>query len=162
MKAFVAACVTLLSVDATFAVEVAALPQPDFPDMEASTNFPFAVTAVPSHRLVFSLEFQSAVSNSLEVAIGRDADEDGELSLDETALAVGYDCGRWFVRSAANDSVSCETSLHEGWVRRVYEVRSRNVDPAWNLARVTRRGRGAVDETVSIETKQTGFGITLQ
>ena len=97
----------------------------------------------------FLLEFQSAVSNSLEVAIGRDADEDGELSLDETALAVGYDCGRWLVRSAANDSVSCETSLHEGWVRRVYEVRSRNVDPAWSLAKVTRLLKEAGD-TVGI------------
>ena len=114
------------------------------------------------HRLVFSLEFQSSASNNVKVAIGRDANEDGELSLDETAIAVGYDCGDWFVRSAANDSVSCETSLHEGWVRRVYEVRSRNVDPAWNLARVTRRGRGTVDETVFVETRQTGFGITLQ
>ena len=162
MKAFVAACVTLLSVDATFAVEVAALPQPDFPDMEASTNFPFAVTAVPSNRLVFSLEFQSAVSNSLEVAIGRDADEDGELSLDETALAVGYDCGRWFVRSAAADSVTYSDATVSGLFRRTYEVQSRHVDPAWDLARVTRRGFGVLNETVSVEMRQTGFGITLQ
>ena len=42
----------------------------------------------------FLLEFQSPASNNVEVAIGRDADEDGCLSLDETDLAVGYDCGR--------------------------------------------------------------------
>ena len=145
----------------SFGLEITPLPPSDFPDTEIATNFPFAVAA-PSHRLAFSLEFQSTVSNSLEVAIGRDANEDGELSLDEASLAVGYDCGEWFVRSAANDSVLCETLLHEGWVRRVYEVRSRNIDPAWNLARVTRRGRGASNENVTVEMRQTGFGITLQ
>ena len=146
----------------SFGLEISFLPASDFPDTEVSTNFSFAVAAVPSHRLVFSLEFQSSASNNVEVAIGRDANEDGELSLDEASLAVGYDCGEWFVRSAANDSVLCETLLHEGWVRRVYEVRSRNIDPAWNLARVTRRGRGASNENVTVEMRQTGFGITLQ
>ena len=88
----------------SFGLEISSLPLSAFPDTEIATTFPFAVAA-PSHRLAFSLEFQSTVSNSLEVAIGRDANEDGELSLDEASLAVGYDCGEWFVRSAANDSV---------------------------------------------------------
>ena len=162
MKVISAVCVALLSASAAFAVEVAALPPPKFADTEASTNFPFAVAAVPSHRLVFSLEFQSSASNNVEVAIGRDADGDGYLSLDETALAVGFDCGDWFVRSAAADSVTYSDATVSGLFRRTYEVQSRHVDPAWNLARVTRRGFGVLNETVSVEMRQTGFGITLQ
>ena len=146
----------------SFGLEISFLPSSDFPDTEASTNFPFAVAAVPSHRLVFSLEFQSSASNNVEVAIGRDADCDGRLSLDETAIAVGYDCGDWFVRSAAADSVTYSDAAVSGLFRRTYEVQSRHVDPAWNLARVTRRGSGVLNETVSVEMRQTGFGITLQ
>ena len=145
----------------SFGLEITPLPLSDFPDTEIATNFPFAVAA-PSHRLVFSLEFQSSASNNVEVAIGRDANEDGRLSLDETAIVVGYDCGRWFVRSAAADSVTYSDAAVSGLFRRTYEVQSRHVDPAWNLARVTRRGFGVLNETVSVEMRQTGFGITLQ
>ena len=145
----------------SFGLEISSLPPPDFPDMEASTNFPFAVAAVPSHRLVFSLEFQSSASNNVEVAIGRDADCDGRLSLDETAIAVGYDCGDWFVRSAAADSVTYSDATVSGLFRRTYEARSRNVNPSWDLVKVTRRGLGVANESVGVELKPHGFGLTL-
>ena len=110
----------------------------------------------------FLMELEATPTNNVEVAIGHDADGDGHLSLDETVLAVGYDCGDWFVRSAANDSVTYSDATVSGLFRRTYEVQSRHVDPAWNLARVTRRGFGVLNETVSVEMRQTGFGITLQ
>ena len=52
----------------------------------------------------------------MEVAIGCDADENGRLSLDETAPAVGYDSGVWFVRSAANDSVTYSDAVADNLV----------------------------------------------
>ena len=109
--------------------EVPTLPPSQFPDTEAVTNLPLVVLAESPRRLRFSVELPASPSNNVEVAIGRDADCNGRLSLDEAALAVGYDCGEWFVRSAAKDSVTCEAVPSFGAFRRTYEIRSRNVDP---------------------------------
>ena len=143
-------------------MEIPALPPSEFADTEVSTNFPFAVESAPNRRLVFSLESQATPTNNVEVAIGHDADEDGFLSLNEIALAVGYDCGSWFVRSVASDTVSYSDAATSGAFRRTYEVRSRHVDPSWNLVKVTRRGLGVAGESVGVEFKQYGFGLTIQ
>ena len=146
----------------SFAVEVTALPPAEYADAEVSTNFVFAVGEGGGRRLVFSVELPASPSNNVEVAIGRDADCNGRLSLDEAALAVGYDCGEWFVRSAAKDSVTCEAVPSSGAFRRTYEIRSRNVDPSWNLVKVTRRGQSAADFVVAFELVESGFALRLQ
>ena len=155
-------CVVLLSAWAAFAVEVAALPDAAFPDTEVSTNFTIAVGAVANRKLVFALELQASPSNNVEVAIGCDADGDGHLSLEESGLTVGYDCGEWFVRSAAKDAVTSAVVSDAGTFRRVYEVRSRHVDPSWNLVKVTRRGVGVANENVAVELVESGFGLTIK
>ena len=101
----IAVCFALFSACAALCVEVAALPDAAFADTEVSTNFTFGVGAVANRRLVFTLELQATPSNNVEVAIGCDADGDGHLSLDESGLTVGYDCGEWFVLSAEKDAV---------------------------------------------------------
>ena len=83
----------ILFAGCSFAVDVSALPCAAFPDTEVSTNFSFAVDAVANRRLVFTLELQATPSNNVEVAIGCDTNCDGHLSLDESELTVGYDCG---------------------------------------------------------------------
>ena len=145
-----------------FGIEVAALPTSEFWDVEVSTNFAFAVGEGTNRRLVFSLELQASPSNNVEVAIGCDADEDGMLSLDEAALTVGYDCGEWFVRSAANDSVTYSDIADSGVFRRTYEVRSRHIDPSWNLVKVTRRGLGVSNENISFSLVESGFGLSIR
>ena len=151
----------ILAVQHAFGAEVAALPPSVFPDTEVSTNFTFSVGEGGGRRLVFSLELQASPTNNVEVAIGHDANCDGHLSIDETALAVGYDCGEWFVRSAANDGVTYFDAATSGVFCRTYEVRSRNVDPLWNLVKVTRRGLGVANESVGVELKPHGFGVTI-
>ena len=146
----------------SFAVDVSAIPPSEFADTEVSTNFTFAVGEGINRRLVFSLELAALPTNNVEVAIGCDADEDGSLSLDEAALTVGYDCGEWFVRSAANDSVTYSDVTDYGVFRRTYEVRSRHVDPSWNLVKVTRRGFGVAGENVTVELVESGFGLTIK
>ena len=150
---FVSAC--------SFAVEVGALPQSEFADTEVSTNFTFGVGAVANRRLVFTLELQASPSNNVEVAIGCDANGDGHLSLDESGLTVGYDCGEWFVRSAEKDAVTSAVVSDTGTFRRVYEIRSRHIDPSWNLVKVTRRGFGAANENVAVEPAESGFTLRL-
>ena len=160
MKTMVYLFAVLVSAS-SFAVEVPALPPSEFADTEVSTNFAFAVGEGSNRRLVFSLELQASPSNNVEVAIGCDADNDGQLSLNETALTVGYDCGEWFVRSAAKDSVTYSDAVDSGTFCRTYEVRSRHIDPSWNLAKVTRRGLGVSSENVSFTLVESGFGLTI-
>ena len=143
-------------------MEIPALPPSEFADTEVSTNFTFAVGEGGGRRLVFSLELEATPMNNVEVAIGDDADEDGLLSLDETALAVGYDCGEWFTRSAANDSVTYSDAAVFGTFRRTYEVRSRHIDPSWNLVKVTRRGLGVANEGITIDMLESGFGVIMR
>ena len=152
----------LFSGAVAFAVEVGSLPTSEYADTEVSTNFTFSVGEGGGRRLVFSLELQATPTNNVEVAIGCDTNCDGHLSIDETALAVGYDCGEWFVRSAANDSVMYSDAAISGTFRRTYEVRSRNVDPSWNLVKVTRRGLDVTNESVGVGLKPQGFGLTIR
>ena len=146
----------------SFGTDVPALPATEFADTEVSTNFTFAVGERSNRKLVFSLELAALPTNNVEVAIGCDADEDGRLSLDETTLAVGYDCGTWFVRSAAKDSVMYSDAAESGTFRRTYEVRSRHIDPSWNLVKVTRRGFGVSNESISFALVKSGFGLTIR
>ena len=145
-----------------FGIEVPALPQSEFADTEVSTNFVFAVGEGNNRRLVFTVELEASPTNNVEVAIGCDVDEDGLLSLDEAALTVGYDCGEWFVRSSENDSVTYSDAVDSGTFRRTYEVRSRYIDPSWNLVRVTRRGLGVSNENVCFSLVESGFGLTIR
>ena len=154
-------CLALLSACVAVAVEIPALPTSEYADTEVTTNFVFAVGEGGGCRLVFSLELEALPTNNVEVAIGHDVNEDGKLSLDETALAVGYDCGEWFVRSATNDSVTYSDAADSGLFCRTYEVRSNHVDPSWNLVKVTRRGLGVANESVGVELKPHGFGVTI-
>ena len=162
MKPVVAICMALLYACTVFGIELPALPQSEFADTEVSTNFAFSVGEGSNRRLVFSLELEASLTNNVEIAIGYDADENGLLSLDETALTVGYDCGEWFVRSAANDSVMCSDVADSGAFRCTYEVRSRYIDPSWNLVKVTRRGLGVSNENVSFSLVESGFGLTIR
>ena len=145
-----------------FGIEIPALPQSEFVDTEVSTNFAFTVGEGSNRRLVFSLELGASPTNNVEVAIGCDADEDGLLSLDEVALVVGYDCGKWFVRCAANNNVTCSDAADAGIFHRTYEVRSRHIDSSWNLVKVTRRGLGASNENVSFFLVESGFGLVIR
>ena len=161
MQAFVCQLAVLFSA-CSFAIDVPILPQSEFADTEVSTNITFGVGAAANRRLVFTLELQASPSNNVEVAIGCDANGDGHLSLDESGLTVGYDCGEWFVRSAEKDAVTSAVVSDTGTFRRVYEIRSRHIDPSWNLVKVTRRGFGAANENVTINPVETGFGLTIK
>ena len=142
-------------------VAVGPLPAPDYADTEVSTNFAFSVGEGQSRGIVFTVELQATPSNNVEVAIGVDADEDGSLSVDESGLCVGYDCGTWFVRSSAQDAVTAEDVDDSGVFRRTYRVRARRVNPLWNLVKMTRRGYGASAESVSVESVEHGFRVRL-
>ena len=76
---------------------VSTLPPPSAADTEATTNL-----AVPSFEGInffkISCRFDATPSNSLMIAIGQDADADGNLSLRESSLFLGWSGQDWFIR----------------------------------------------------------------
>ena len=137
-----------------FGVTVSALPQSEYADTEVSTNIAFAVERPAMTRI-----------NNVEVAIGTDANSDGNLAVEETAYVFGYDCGAWFARSAGLEglgSLECLESLEGlggGRVEKTFVLKRRQLDTAWNLVKVTRRGCGAVCELVEANGRKPGFKL---
>lgn len=96
---------TILAASVSVAVSAAAvsptLPAPEWPDCEAATNAALPV-ATWQKRGHFDVRLSVAAgTNLVQLAFGRDADGDGELSRAETVLVVGRGIGEAFVEDVA-------------------------------------------------------------
>ena len=125
---------------------VSTLPPPSAADTEATTNL-----AVPSFEGInffkISCRFDASPSNSLMIAIGQDADSDGNLSLRESSLFLGWSGQDWFIRRPSDRqweryTVTDEASPHTLELHRA----ARLTAPDQNLA--LKRD----DATLSFET----------
>ena len=147
-------------------VVVSSLPEAVRPFAEVETNVVFSTGAAADNKWTLTIERDAALSNSVEVVFGRDADEDGVFGVEEGELCVGWDCGEWFWRDRRSNT-ACRV---EGTTQRLdmtlYLNRDREAkslassvfpavvsptcfNPDWNLARVVSRGA----ETVNVESK---------
>ena len=133
------------------------LPPSDYADTEVSTNVSFAVNANLTDMMSIALVFAATPSNSVEVAIGHDADSDGNLSPEESAVVFGYDCGTWFQRSAARNRL---LPAEPGLIR-IRKSRD-GISSDWNLAKVTRRGCGVTDGEVTFRATRIGTTILVR
>ena len=113
-------------------------------------------------RIEFTLVLDASPTNSIEVAIGTDANGDGVLGLDEDDRAFGFDCGRWFGCAAAADSQTDEDEPTAGQTERTFVLKRPKMDEAWNLVRVTRRGVAEVGEVVLVEGKRPGVALEIR
>lgn len=77
------------------------MPEAEWNDTEVVTNAVLPTARADSRVFAFLLELDATASNNVEVAFGRDADHDGELSRGEADLLVGWDCGEWKVVDCA-------------------------------------------------------------
>ena len=134
------------------------LPAAEYADTEVSTNFPFAVSFGRMNRLEVVLSLMAMPTNNVEVAIGTDADGDGELRPEESAWVFGWDCGRWFTREADTDEVKVEGG-GEGRCELVFVLKKSHLNEAWNLVKVTRRGFGPDGEWATIRGRMVGLMI---
>ena len=167
----------------------ATMPQlsaPAFADTEVVTNMPMPSVDMATRRVSFSLAFAATPSNCVEAVFGTDIDGDGELSPGERRLAVGWRCGRWFVRKSPDSESSTdvpmavdgsETAL--SWKMRLSPVGAIESlaasvdgspvfttlsaapppwlhDPAWNMVRLRGCGKGVLGETFSVATSADG------
>ena len=151
-----------------FGVTVETLPVSNYADTEVSTNIPFEVRFDAMSRMNFSISLEASPSNCVEVSIGEDANADGNLSPEEAAYTFGFDCGRWFVRSLMDDR---EERLPapvaedgDGTVRvdRTFLLKKRKLDEAWNLVKVTRRGKAEVCELAMVEGAKPGAALVVR
>ena len=134
----------VLSPMLTFGIRVADLPVGEYADTEIATNVSFRVSLDEMSRIEVSLSLSATPTNAVEVAIGADANGDGELSFDETAWACGYSCGTWFSFDAETEEVVAEeaASRSDGTrIERTFVLRKKDLDSAWNLVRVVRAHR---------------------
>ena len=163
--------VTILAIlpAVAFGVIVETLPQSEYADTEVSTNIPFEVSFDTMSRMNFSLSLDASPSNSVEVSIGEDANRDGNLSPEEAAYTFGFDCGRWFKRSAADDSEIVETDkdgqtvfVTSGRAERNFRLRKSSLDEAWNLVKVTRRGVAEIGEVMLVEGAKPGKAVIVR
>ena len=151
-----------------FGVTVSALPQSEYADTEVSTNIAFVVERPAMTRIEFTVALDATPTNNVEVAIGTDANGDGSLAVEESAYVFGYDCGTWFARSAGLEglgSLECLGSLEGlggGRVEKTFVLKRRQLDTAWNLVKVTRRGCGAVCELVEAKGRKPGFKLEVR
>ena len=134
-----------------------ALPPGDYADTEVSTNVSFAVNADQTDMMLIALAFDATPSNSVEVAIGHDADNDGNLSPEESAVVFGYDCGTWFQRSTKRNLL---LPAEPGRLRLRKSRGEIGFD--WNLAKVTRRGCGPTGGEVSFRATHLGTAIIVK
>ena len=127
-----------------------------YADGETATNFPFEVRFAAMSRMEFTVALDASLTNVVEVSVGADADEDGDLSPEEAAYAVGFDGGRWFMRDAVSDSEETGDASGIGRIQRTFVLRRRQLDESWNLVKVVRRGEGRVCELTTVEGMRPG------
>ena len=149
---------------AALAVTVEPLPPSGFADTEVSTNIAFVVERPAMTRIEFTVELDATPTNNVEVAIGTDADGDGNLSVEEAAYTFGYDCGSWFCRERdANKVENTSVDLQpQPRLSHTFVLKSRQLNTAWDTVKVTRRGYGAACELVKAKGHKPGFKLEVR
>ena len=159
-----------LAVHASARFVVPSLPEAVRPFAEVETNVVFSTGAPTYNKWTLTIERDAAVSNSVEVVFGRDANEDGVLEVEEGELCVGWDCGEWFWRDRRANTACRVVGTTQRLDMVLYLTRDREAkslassvfpsvvsptcfNPDWNLARVVSRGAESVrvDSKVSID-----------
>lgn len=171
-------------------VNLGPLPAWDCLDTEVSTNAAFAVGGPDNRYLTFELELYATPSNNVQVAFGRDADGDGVLSVSETSLVVGWDCGEWVTLGArpqdvvrlpaqtTNVTKRLQWNLYEGngVPRKLCATENGNpiplldgvrppdwfVDSGWNMVRLTVRGTDMTSESFRAQMIAPGTRISIR
>ena len=172
-------------------VEVSALPAGEYADTEVSTNVAFRASRRGVKLLDVRIEYTGSESNCVEVAFGRDADGNGDLSAEEMRLLLGWRGGRRFVEDVATDdrvyedaepasgrrflalSVTTDGDLvprtaaftcESGpcFTSLAADVPRFLCDSSWNLVKVVRRGTSAADEWCAVENSGPRFELRVR
>ena len=153
--AFLAAC-AVLTACAAKTITLPQLPDGELPDTEVTTNILLRVNAERLDVFSLKLEIEGTVAASeVLVAVGHDADEDGDLSFEEAAIVFGSDGGERYLVNHQMGRVF--TGMGD-----TVAINHRFFNPAWNLAKVVKRGEGAVGETITEIVENKRFSIRIR
>ena len=125
------------------------------PDAEAVTNVPVVVNMERLKAWTASISFEACVTNEVLIALGCDANADGDLTFDEADMLFGCDCGSW-CRADLRTGETFVASTNALTIGRSAFV------PSWNLAKVIRRGGGESVATFSLDVENTRFDILIR
>ena len=131
------------------------LPPGSMPDTEVSTNVVLHVNAERLESFGLSIQAEGGATSEVLVAVGHDADCDGDLSFEETAFVFGRDCGSGYLVN-----YSTESALYD--MGDSITIARSDFDPAWNLAKVVKRGAGAIGETITETVENQQFSIHVR
>ena len=167
------------------------LPEPVHADTEVWTNVPCAQLLSDVREFETVLDFTGTASNCVQVAFGRDDDGNGDLSVNETDVAIGWRAGDWFIEDVKGGRRFRESFSHGGVETRRLEFRvaagedgakSASVvcdgaakfvevlagdlrwvyDRGWNMAKVTRRGVDSPGEIVLVSSDHGGLKFIVR
>ncbi len=150
-----------------------------FLDTEVSTNIAFNATRNDVREFNVRIDLAGTVSNGVQIAFGRDVDEDGDLAPEEMRLVLGWRCGRYFVEDVVGETRSFDASAETGRFLQMRVSTDQSYVPKtatftnevgacfadltaacppwlfcadWNLLKVTRRGTHSADEICRIDS----------
>ena len=189
MKMMAVTCAFMICA-AAFGAVMPQLPEPVYADTEVCTNVPCATLLSDVRELEVVIDFAGTESNCVQVAFGRDADGDGDLSAVETDLVIGWRAGDCFVEDVKGgrrfrEAVNVTNTLHRIELRAAADgsgARSARVlcdgaarfgetldgdrqwlyNRGWNLAKVTRRGVDAPGEIVFVASDHGGMKFIMR
>ncbi len=192
MKRVITSLLVFVSVAALASdkINVAPLPPCEYVDTECVTNIPLPVWTSEMRHFKFTLEFDPAYSNNIEIAFGKDVIEEGTLSPAETEMSFAYDCGEWiltygdghtFTEAASTNTIVASVSFRmhvskDGSPLSLVIVDNdapilQNIDskfihdlipPTWNLMRITTRGIRPLNERLRFKYSQDRLVIILR
>ena len=125
------------------------------PDAEAVTNVPVVVNMERLKTWTASISFEACVTNEVLIALGCDANADGDLAFDEADMLFGCDCGGWYradLRTGETFVASTNTLT----------IGRSSFAPSWNRAKIIRRGGGESVATFSLDAENTRFDIMIR
>lgn len=160
-----------------------------YADTEVTTNISFNAQRIDIKEFGLNIYFGLGSTNTIQVAFGRDEDENGILSFSETDAVYGYRNGKGVIEDVKNAVRYEEVPADGSWnfnikmrMKKDYtpkefsasvgtsqiftdfssDVPSWLYRPDWNLMRVTRRGAGAPAEWLSCDIKYSHFYIIVR
>lgn len=168
------------------------LPPPAYADTEVSESLSLPAWGSDIRTFRFTLDFHATPSNNVQIAFGKDADGDGVLSPGETGMAMGWDCGAWFVRLFPDGEAGIATNavaaggrktlafgmrlrggdaegppdIRDGGAALFTELAAEHFarmhDKAWDRMRLTARGVDVPGEWFEVARSPDGFSIILR
>ena len=95
------------------AVSLPPMPVSPYADTEVSTNVAFNAIRNDARHFGVSMDFSGTASNCVQIAFGRDADSDGDLSPCETRLVLGWRGGAYFIEDASGQNRISEPAVED-------------------------------------------------